>query len=137
MFAKGDFLDMKGRPIGHHDGAARFTIGQRRGIRFSSDRKLYVVATDIEKNTVTLGEDKDLFCKHVMAVQPVYWRKLRIGEMVQAKVRYLSRLHEAEITEAESGCIRARFVRPVRAVTPGQVCAFYQGDTIVAAGIIT
>jgi tRNA U34 2-thiouridine synthase MnmA/TrmU len=44
--------------------------------------------------------------------------------------------HEIEILETNLSYIRARFTQPVRAITPGQICVFYEDDIIVAAGLI-
>jgi tRNA-specific 2-thiouridylase len=137
MFRKGDIVDVDGNRIGDHDGINHFTIGQRRGTRFSSDRKLYVIRKDVKTNTIVLGEDRYLFSDEVRVTVPVYWRPLKSGEILRAKIRYLSQKHEIEILETDQSQIRARFSQPVRAVTPGQICAFYEDDIIVAAGRIT
>ena len=136
LFESGDILDTSGRVIGRHDGVVSFTIGQRRGTRFSSDRKLYVVSKDVAANTITLGEDSDLLSDRVVVEHPVWWREVGRGEIFRAKVRYLSHGSEIEIVEAGAGRLVGRFENPVRAVTPGQVAVFYDGDTIVAAGFI-
>jgi len=136
MIRKGDIVDVQGKRIGSHDGIMHFTIGQRRGTRFSSDRKLYVIGKDVKNNTIILGEDKDLFSDEIRVRLPVYWRPLRPGEVLRAKIRYMSRLHEIEILETDQGHIRGKFTCPVRAVAPGQICVFYQEDIIVAAGVI-
>ena len=54
-FKPGNILDVYGHKIGRHKGSVYFTIGQRRGIRFSSDRKLYVIKKDVRHNTIPLG----------------------------------------------------------------------------------
>ncbi len=46
-FKEGEILDISGEKIGYHDGSINFTIGQRRGTNFPSDRKLYVVKKDV------------------------------------------------------------------------------------------
>jgi tRNA-specific 2-thiouridylase len=135
-FAAGDFLDMKGNRIGHHDGVLHFTVGQRRGTGHASDRRLYVVARDVAANTVTLGDEGDLQSMSLAAADPVYWRPLQVGEELAVKVRYGLPAHAATISEAGAGRIRAVFKEPVRAVTPGQLAVFYEGDRIVAAGEI-
>jgi tRNA-specific 2-thiouridylase len=135
-FVAGDILDAAGRKIGRHGGAAHFTTGQRRGTRFASDRKLYVVDRDLAANTVTLGEEHDLLSNAVTVVNPVFWRPLRVGENLEAKIRCQIHGHEAEIVEVSATRIRAVFKKPVRAVTPGQFGVFYDGDIIVAAGEI-
>ena len=99
-FVAGDILDMGGRTIGRHGGAVHFTTGQRRGTRFASDRKLYVVSRDLAANTVTLGDEKDLLSDSLDVGGPVFWRPLRPGETLSVKVRYQLHGHEAEIVEA-------------------------------------
>lgn len=136
-FREGDFLDVSGNKIGRHKGAVYFTIGQRRGTRFASDRKLYVIAKDVNNNTITLGEEKYLYSQKVTIVKPVFWREIKKGEVFKAKFRYMSSFTEVCITEVSNALIRASFVKPVRSVTPGQVGAFYDNDVIVAAGFIS
>jgi len=132
----GDILDTAGRVIGRHQGALRFTVGQRRGTGFAAGRRLYVAGRDLAAGTVTLGEESDLLAGSLTARNPVYWRGLRAGETLRIKVRYEAQGHEAGIIEATAGRLRAAFRKPVRAVTPGQLAVFYDGDVVVAAGTI-
>ena len=76
-FVAGDILDVGGRVIGRHGGAAHFTTGQRRGTRSASDRKRYVVSRDLAANTVTLGDEKNLLSASLAVGRPVFWRPLR------------------------------------------------------------
>lgn len=135
-FQEGAFLDMAGNKIGRHRGAVYFTIGQRRGTRFASDRKLYVVDKDVKSNTITLGEEKNLYSQEVTIVKPVFWREIKKGEIFKAKFRYMSSFSRVCITEVSDVLIKASFEKPVRSITPGQVGAFYDNDMIVAAGYI-
>lgn len=136
QFKPGDILDMEGNKIGAHNGAIYFTIGQRRGAGFSSDRKLYVIDKDMKKNTITLAEEKYLFSDSLRVFHPVFWRQIKVGEVLPVRVRYVSTPVDAEITKVSMDHIQARFCRPIRAVTPGQIAAFYDGDRIVAGGFI-
>jgi tRNA-specific 2-thiouridylase len=136
FFTDGEILDLRGKSIGTHRGAVTFTIGQRRGTRFSSGNKLYVVAKNVEKNTITLGEKKDLLSSQLRIERPVFWRRLRQGEHLQVKIRYKSERHDCRIEEVADSHIVARFKIPARSVTPGQVGVFYDDDIIVAAGFI-
>lgn len=135
-FRPGNILDTQGRVIGAHEGVLHFTVGQRRGTRFASDRRLYVIATDVQANTVTVGEEKFLWSGSVTALDPVYWRKVRKRETLNVKVRYQTSGEEAVIVECSETSIRAVFQKPVRAVTSGQLAVFYDRDRIVASGII-
>jgi tRNA-uridine 2-sulfurtransferase len=135
-FREGNILNMAGETIGRHQGAIHFTAGQRRGTGHASDRRLYVVRRDLAANTVTLGDESDLLSDSLAVTHPVYWRPLRVGENLTAKIRYQWHGHEAKIAEVSATRIRAVFKNPVRAVTPGQFGVFYDGDIIVAAGEI-
>jgi tRNA-specific 2-thiouridylase len=136
-FREGDILDMRGNTIGRHQGAIHFTVGQRRGTRHASDRRLYVVNRELAANTITLGDEPDLLSGFLTVANPVFWRPLRVGENLMVKIRYQLYGHEAEIVEVYESHISAIFKDPVRAVTPGQFGVFYEGDVIVAAGEIT
>jgi tRNA-uridine 2-sulfurtransferase len=135
-FVDGDIIDVGGKKIGRHHGAVHFTVGQRRGTGHASDRRLYVVGRDMAANTVTLGDECDLLSAALTVTNPVFWRPLRVGEKLEAKIRYQLHGHEAEIVEVSATRIRAVFKNPVRAATPGQFGVFYDGDVIVAAGEI-
>ncbi len=135
-FRKGDIINTKGDKIGNHRGAIYFTIGQRRGTRFPSDRKLYVIEKDVKNNTIVLGDEMDLFSNHIQVRNPVFWGAIQKGEIYQAKVRYLSDFVDLEVIDVSGNQITGRFTKPVRAITPGQIAVFYKNDIIMAAGPI-
>jgi tRNA-specific 2-thiouridylase len=135
-FKPGNILDVYGNIIGRHKGAVYFTIGQRRGIHFSSDRKLYVIKKDVRQNTITLGEEKFLYSRSVKVAKPVFWRDIKVGETLKAKFRYKSSFYKAIINEVSEDFIVALFPEPAKSITPGQVAAFYDKDIIAAAGYI-
>ncbi len=136
-FKPGKIIDIEGKEIGSHRGAIYFTIGQRRGTGFASDRKLYVINKNLRENTITLAEEKYLFSDKLHISNPVFWRQIKVGEVLSVRIRYVTALVEAEITEVSSQGMKAKFNRPVSAVSPGQIAAFYEGDHIVAGGFIT
>ncbi len=53
-------LNIVGEAIGRHDGALFYTIGERHGFTITrktpNDPRLFVVAKDVEKNTITIGD---------------------------------------------------------------------------------
>ena len=57
----GNFVDEQGHVIGRHKGAARYTIGQRKGLGLALGAPVYVCGKDMEKNTVTVGPESELF----------------------------------------------------------------------------
>jgi tRNA-specific 2-thiouridylase len=71
---RGDVLDMEGKIIGHHNGALFFTIGERHGFTITqkSDKEapLYVVAKDINNNTITVRSISKFRPLHPVARDP-------------------------------------------------------------------
>jgi tRNA-specific 2-thiouridylase len=39
------------------------------------------------------------------------------------------------VTPTDEGKLSLEFVRPQRAITPGQICAFYEGGTLLGGGV--
>ena len=62
-FKKGMIIDLSGNKIGEHEGIINFTIGQRKGIKISSSKPLYVVNINAENNTVVVGNKENLEIK--------------------------------------------------------------------------
>ena len=78
-----------GRAIGRHRGHHNFTVGQRRGIGVSAAEPLYVLATDAEANTVTVGTRAELATRRVRIRDAVLHRD---GDRVDAvRLRYRAR----------------------------------------------
>ena len=58
--ADGEIVDERGAVVGRHDGYWAFTPGQRRGLRVSAGRPLYVLRTDRASNSVVVGDREAL-----------------------------------------------------------------------------
>ena len=54
-FKKGDILDLNGKKLGSHDGIINYTIGQRKGIKISSQEPLYVIDIRSKNNSIVVG----------------------------------------------------------------------------------
>jgi len=134
----GNFVDLDGKVIGTHKGVAHYTIGQRRGIAAAFGKPMYVAAKNAANNTVTLGEDKDLFTSSLVAhdINLISVERLDFPMPVTAKIRYNQTGQEAVIGPEADGGIRVDFAHPQRAVTPGQAVVFFSGDTVVGGGTI-
>ena len=137
-YPAGDFLDAEGNPVGRHKGAVRYTIGQRKGLGIAMGEPVYVFAKDMERNTVSLGPEENLF-KRTLYAADVNW--IAIAELtepvrVKAKTRYRQKEQPATIYPEADGTVRAEFDEPQRAITPGQAVVFYDGDLVVGGGTI-
>ena len=134
----GNFVDEQGHVIGRHKGAARYTIGQRKGLGLAMGAPVYVCGKDMQANTVTVGPEKMLFDRIVYADE-ANW--IAIPELtgplrVTARTRYHQGEQAATVYPAECG-FRLEFDQPQRAPTPGQAVVLYQGDTVLGGGTIT
>ena len=134
----GEITDTAGNVLGTHRGAAYYTVGQRRGLGLSGSRPYYVVAVDAAANRVVVGEAGEVY-RSAMTVTGLNWIGDPIppeGRTAAVKIRYAGAPVPARIEPAGEDRARVAFDEPVRAVTPGQVAAFYAGDEVLGGGWI-
>lgn len=135
----GPILDTEGRVVGEHQGIARYTIGQRRGLGLSAGTPRYVVAIDFQRNAVVIGDEHDLFCDELVA-SAVNWISvdpLTRPRSVTARVRHAACDVDAIVQPGDRpGDILVRFAQPQRAPSTGQAVTFYDGDLVLGGGVI-
>lgn len=135
--APGPLVTTTGEVIGEHQGFARYTIGQRRGLPGGSRRPLYVVDIAPEDRSVVVGTEDELYASHVN-LEDVNWltEPLTPGDECHIQVRYRARAVPARVAAAEGGTLALELLRPARAVTPGQSGVLYAGERLLGGGII-
>lgn len=141
-YSKGELKQLSGKVVGHHSGAAYYTIGQRHGLGLGGEGDpWYVVAKDIKANTVYVerGEHPALFQKEVL-ITNVTWidgAPPFFPYPCHAKVRYRQKDQLCTLFPLqEEGLFKAVFEEPQRAVTAGQSAVFYQNDLCLGGGKI-
>ncbi|MFT3794213.1 tRNA 2-thiouridine(34) synthase MnmA [Flavobacterium sp.] len=136
-----------GKVVGKHQGAHYFTTGQRKGLNVGgTPEALFVIATDVETNTIYTGQGSQhpgLFRKALYIGQSeVHWIRpdlaLAPGETmnVKARIRYRQELQEAVLHQFEHGMYVA-FEQAQSAITEGQFVAWHIGDELVGSGVIS
>ena len=138
-YPAGDFLNESGKAVGQHNGAIRYTIGQRKGLHLSMGAPVYVCGKDMAANTVTVGPESALYADTLMA-QEMNWISIPAltGPMrVQAKTRYRQAEQWATAYPEGGQAMRLVFDEPQRAMTVGQAVVLYDGDIVVGGGTIT
>ncbi len=134
-FVPGHVVDAAGAVLGRHDGAAGFTVGQRRGVGVSGSGPRYVTAVRPREGTVVVGERSDLLV-HTVVADDVIWRGGAAPVRVTAQVRY--RAPEAPATAVvRDGRLEVSFDEPVSAVAAGQAVVCWERTTVLGGGTVT
>jgi len=127
-----------GRALRTHDGIHAFTIGQRRGLQVSAGDRRYVTRIDAATGTVEVGDEEALL-RHEAAIARVSY----VSGIVPrgpvsgcAKIRYAHEAAPAVWSPLDGSRAAVRFDEPQRALTPGQSLVLYDGDRVVAGGVI-
>ena len=134
-----------GSVVGRHNGALRYTIGQRKGLGVAMAHPVYVTGVDAASNTVHLGEAEDLTASALTADEWIWSApadrmeaELDAGGIrVGAKYRYRQKDQAATLTRDEDGQILLTFDEPQRAIAPGQAVVVYRGDIVLGGGTVT
>ncbi|GAB4301347.1 MAG: tRNA 2-thiouridine(34) synthase MnmA [Myxococcota bacterium] len=136
--AGGEILDKRGKVVGRHKGIMYYTVGQRSGLGISHPTPLYVVKIDAKGNKVIVGENSDLQAQVVSASGVNYPSSIkpRVGDRVNARIRYRHEAKPAIVTAVGEDTITVRFERSVRAATPGQALVLYDGEECLGGGWI-
>ena len=139
-FKKGKIIDLTGNQIGEHEGIINYTIGQRKGIKISSEKPLYVININAENNTIIVGNKQNLEIKkiqlrelNILAPTKEFEKIINIkvrstGKLLKAKINLQDNPAQVEILDKETG------------ISPGQACVFYLkdevGDKVLGGGWI-
>jgi len=138
----GKFIDKNGGYLGKHGGLVNYTIGQRKGLGITFGKPVFVSEVNHNNNTVTLGDNEDLFRKtviskdNILVVPEGASPEIYNNALVTAKIRYASKPMAATLNILENGLIETNFEEMQRAVTPGQSIVFYQKNLVIGGGFI-
>ncbi len=141
-YKPGNFENLKGEIVGHHDGIAFYTIGQRKGLKIGGPGEAwFVVGKDIARNVVIVeqGKDHPSLYQNELTAADLSWVSSKapaIPYMCSAKVRYRQPEQPCCIEKIENGQAFVRFLSPQRAITPRQSIVFYEGDRCLGGGVI-
>ena len=137
-YPAGNFLDMDGKVVGRHQGAVAYTRGQRKGLGLAMGHPVYVCGKNMEKNTVTVGENEQLFSTSLLADDWNFFPFDTLTAPLRCHAKARSRMTEQPTTvyPEENGICRVVFDEPQRALTTGQAVVLYDGDTVIGGGTI-
>jgi tRNA-uridine 2-sulfurtransferase len=135
----GAIVDDQGRTVGAHEGVHRFTIGQRKGLRVALGKPAFVTRVDPGTGTVHLGDEQALLSRGALLDGVSLAEGVSLPARVRVRVRYRHEGQDAVVGATDAvGATGATvaFDEPVRAVTPGQIAVFYDGERVLGGGHI-
>jgi tRNA-specific 2-thiouridylase len=138
----GNFETLTGKIVGKHQGAAYYTLGQRKGLGIGgSGDAWFVVGEDMNRQAVIVAQGADhpaLYCDELTAFQ-LSWvsdHPPSLPYSCQSKIRYRQFDKPCIIERIEGDRAFVTFAEPQRAVTPGQSIVFYDGPICLGGGVI-
>ena len=139
-FKPGKILDISGKEIGEHEGIINYTIGQRKGIKVSNDKPLYVVNIDSDNNTIIVGTKEFLEIKEIkLRNLNLLGSKKDFKDLINVKVRSTGKLLKAKIAFSDDNA-KVNILDSETGISPGQACVFYfkddLGDKLLGGGWI-
>ncbi len=127
--------DQTGAALGAHAGTHAFTVGQRRGLPASSERR-FVLRIDGATGEVRVGP-RDRLGRDRLRVSDVRWLDPRAGDAARrcaVQIRHRALAAPAWIEPSGDGATLVRLDQPAFGVAPGQAAVFYDGDDRVLGG---
>ncbi len=133
----GDFVLSDGTVVGKHRGYPFYTIGQRKGLDIALGKPMFVTHIDPDTNRVALGEAHELQQKNMLVggLNMIKYSGIESGMEAISKIRYKDPGTESRLFP-EGDKIRVEFAHSVNSIAPGQSAVFYEGDDVIAGGII-
>lgn len=139
----GYIVAQDGRRLGEHRGVHLYTLGQRKGLGVASNayREAYVVVEKrLAARELVVAFDRPdtprLYAARCtvtsltwLQTPPVFPAKLEV------QPRYRCPGQPARVEDAGEGRVEVTFKTPQRAIAPGQICGFYDGEEMLGGGV--
>ncbi|MEY2703477.1 MAG: hypothetical protein RLY43_2116 [Bacteroidota bacterium] len=139
---KGNVLDIKGNIIGHHDGSAIYTVGERHGFHVetkdSNQEPLYIISKDINKNTLTVGKKEELKTQNTKEVSVKYVNLLveELPREFEVAFRYQGKKEKVKVENSKSEEIILKLENEIVQPAAGQSAVFYKDGCCLGGGVI-
>ena len=133
----GDIVTRNGEVCGRHNGIARYTIGQRRGVGIPEGMR--VIGIDATHNHIIVGENELLFHNqlHIAHCNIVDEEELLSAKDITVKIRGIGRNPQLPVSveTTPSGYI-VKTQDPAWAPAIGQPLVFYRNNWVIGGGIV-
>lgn len=125
--------------VGTHEGAAFYTLGQRKGLKIGgAGEAWFVVDKDIGSNTLFVAQGEDhpgLYHTQLEAID-LNWLTTPTKAHLTAKIRYRQEDQECDIIDLSQDRLKLKFKHPQKAITQGQSVVLYDGPICLGGGKI-
>jgi tRNA-specific 2-thiouridylase len=123
--------------VGEHDGFARYTVGQRRGLPGGFAEPMFVVEIRPSSREVVIGPREELLGRGVVA-REVNWLvdAPAVGAEVEIQIRHRAAPARGVLVQVHPGEVEVVLAESVSAITPGQSVVFYAGSRVLGGGVI-
>lgn len=133
----GPFLLENGSEAGQHNGFARFTVGQRKGLPGGFPEPMFVLRIKPAERAVVIGPRSSLAALRLRAEDANWLTEIpHEGEPVGVRIRHGAPIADARVTAAARNGFELTLLAPRDAVTPGQSAVLYREDVVVGGGVI-
>ena len=126
-----------GEVIGEHQGFARYTVGQRKGLPGGFAQPMFVVDIIASERAVVIGPREELLGRGLEA-RELNWlaEPPMVGARVQVQVRNRARAVPGIVVRLEQNSIELALEEAVTAITAGQSLVLFDGVHVLGGGVI-
>jgi tRNA-uridine 2-sulfurtransferase len=132
--------------VGQHQGAHFYTVGQRKGLQIGGrPHPSFAIQIDTENNIVFTGQTDQHLGLNKWALkidkESIKFTRLNndfrngLPRSFDIRIRYRQPLQQGQVIE-KNGDYFVLFRELQRGITPGQFCAWYNGDELIGSGVI-
>jgi tRNA-specific 2-thiouridylase len=133
----GDFLLESGETCGRHDGYARFTVGQRKGVPGGFPEPMYVLEIRPDERHVVIGPRSSLAVSTLLAAGANWLADPPTrGDEIGVRIRHGAPIVPARVADCTTDTFRLELSLPQDAVTPGQSAVLYRDEIVLGGGVI-
>jgi tRNA-specific 2-thiouridylase len=133
----GSFVTESGQQCGRHDGYARFTVGQRKGLPGGYSEPMFVLEIRPERREVVIGPRDALASSRLVAGGANWLADPPVaGDELGVRIRHGAPIVPGRVASCCSDRFELELLLPQDAVTPGQSAVLYRDDIVVGGGVI-
>ena len=137
----GNMVTSDGKIVGRHDGLMYYTIGQRHGLGIGGPGDAwFVVGKNPEQNELIVGQgdEQELLYANRCIIRGINIINAPLVNTDNLSAKFIYRANDIRVVikYIDEDTIEVKTLEPVKAMTPGQACVFYDGEYCLGGGTI-